>query len=89
MGDWMLLGLLTRAIGLLILLSLGPLLVGMAVGVAVGVLQAATSVQEATLTFLPKLMAVLVLMALLGPLMARVLVAFTTALYGMIPQVAH
>jgi len=88
-GDWALLGLFQRAILLLALLASGPLLLSLVVGVAIGVLQAATSVQEATLSFLPKLLAVLALMALAGPLMARILVAFTSAMYGLIPAVAR
>jgi flagellar biosynthetic protein FliQ len=85
----MLLGLFQKAILLLALLSAGPLVVSLVVGVAIGVLQAATSIQESTLSFLPKLLAVLGVMALLGPVMARLLVAFTAALYAMIPQVAR
>ena len=88
-SDWMLIGLFVKAIGILVLLSSGPLLVALGVGVSIGVLQAATSIQEATLTFLPKFLAVLSLMVVLGPIMARLLVAFTTSLYAMIPQVAH
>jgi flagellar biosynthetic protein FliQ len=89
MGEWALLGLFQRAILLLVVLSAGPLLVALVVGVIIGVVQAATSIQEATLSFLPKLLAVLGVMALLGPVMARLLVAFTASLYALIPQVAR
>ena len=89
MGDWVLLGFVQKAILLLVLLAGGPLLLSLVVGVTVGVFQAATSVQEATLSFLPKLLAVLTLMALLGPVMARLLVAFAASLYALIPQVAQ
>jgi len=85
MGDWVLLTLFQKAMLLLAVMASAPLIVA----VAVGVLQAATSIQEATLSFLPKLLAVLAVMALLGPLMARLLVAFTHSLYTLIPQMAR
>ena len=89
MGDWVLLTLFQKAMLLLAVMASAPLIVAMTVGVAVGVLQAATSIQEATLSFLPKMLAVLAVMALLGPLMARLLVAFTHSLYTLIPQMAR
>lgn len=89
MAEWALLTLFQKAMLLLAVMASVPLLVSMAVGVAIGVLQAATGIQEATLSFLPKLLAVLTAMALLGPVMARLLVAFTSSVYHMIPQVAQ
>lgn len=53
-----------------ILLTAGPILgVALAVGLAVGILQAATSINEATLSFVPKLAIVLVTMALMSTFM--------------------
>jgi flagellar biosynthetic protein FliQ len=88
-GDWALLTLFQKAMVLLAVMATVPLVVAMVVGVAIGVLQAATSVQEATLSFLPKFLAVMTVMALLGPLMARLLVAFTSSLFNLIPQIAR
>lgn len=57
-----------------ILLTAGPVLgIALAVGLMVGVLQAATSINEATLSFVPKLAIVLIAMALLSGFMLRVM----------------
>lgn len=72
---------------LLIMISLaGPvLLVAMAVGLIVSILQATTSIQEQTLTFVPKIVAILVVLILLGGWMTSRLVQFTVALFEKLP----
>ena len=61
----------------------GPLLLAaMAVGLLVSILQTITSVQEQTLTFVPKIAAVGIFFALLMPWFIRTLMGFTTALLG-------
>jgi len=57
----------------------------LAVALVVGLLQAATSISEATLSFVPKLVMTLVTLALLGAMMMRVLSDFTIELYDRIP----
>ncbi len=54
-------------------------------GLIVGLLQAATSVSEASLSFAPKLVTVLISLALFGALMMRILSDFTLELYDRIP----
>ena len=61
-------GLLRDALLVTALITLPLLLVGTAVGATVAILQAATQVQEQTLTMLPKLLAVVTLLALFGRL---------------------
>lgn len=57
-----------------ILMTAGPILgIALAVGLLVGVLQAATSINESTLSFVPKLAIVLISMALLSGFMLRVM----------------
>ena len=51
----------------------------------VGLLQAATSISESTLSFVPKLVVALACVALFGALMARLLIDFTLELYDRIP----
>ena len=51
----------------------------------VGLLQAATSISEATLSFVPKLVTVLVMLALFGAVMMRTLADFTVDLFGRVP----
>ncbi len=59
-----------------------PVLVAaLAVGLVVSLLQAVTQVQETTLSFLPKLLAVAAVLVLLGPWMLRQLIDFTTAIW--------
>jgi flagellar biosynthetic protein FliQ len=57
------------------------LLVGLFVGVSISVLQAATQIQEQTLTFIPKMFAVVVVLFALMPWFLMVLVEFTEELF--------
>ncbi len=74
--------------GLLTCLYLGgPLLVtALVVGTAVSVLQAVTQVQEMTLVFVPKMLAVFLVLALAGGWMLQMAVAFGTQMFLAIPQ---
>ncbi|NLW60517.1 MAG: flagellar biosynthesis protein FliQ [Firmicutes bacterium] len=70
-----------------VLMVAGPMLgVGMIVGLLVSIFQATTQIQEQTLTFIPKLLAVFFTLVLLGPWMLRVLVDFTTELFSYLSQ---
>lgn len=70
-----------------VLLIAGPLLTGsILVGLAVSIFQATTQIQEQTLTFVPKLIVILVLVVITGPWMLNVLVDFTIKLYEVIPK---
>jgi flagellar biosynthetic protein FliQ len=63
----------------------GPLMViGMVVGCAVALLQALTTIQEMTLTFVPKIVAMFFAVVLLLPFMMASLVDFSQELYGRI-----
>ncbi len=67
---------------LVVLKLAGPLLgVGLLVGVLVSLLQAITQVHEATLAFIPKLLALGVAMALLAPFMIATLTTFAHVLF--------
>ena len=56
----------------------GPIiLVSMGVGLVISVIQAATQINEATLTFVPKLLVVALILMLLGPAMVSQLTDFT------------
>ena len=67
---------------LLVMLKLGgpPLLVVLVVGLVISLLQAVTQIQEATLAFVPKLLVVGGLLALLGPFMVGTLSDYTRVL---------
>ena len=65
-----------------ILLVAGPiLLLALAVGLLVSIFQATTQIQEKTLAFIPKIIAVLVGIVVFGPWMLSKIVEFTTDLY--------
>lgn len=69
-----------------ILFVSGPvLLVSMLVGLAISLFQAVTQIQEFTLTFVPKIIAVFVSLFILFPWIARVLMTFTTKIIENIP----
>jgi flagellar biosynthetic protein FliQ len=61
------------------------LLTALATGVFIGVLQAATQINEMTLSFIPKLMALVISLLIAGPWMLKVLIAYTRNLFDSIP----
>ena len=66
-----------------ILLTAGPVLaVALLVGLTVSILQATTQVQEQTLTFVPKIVAVFFTIMLTGPYMLNKLSDFTVRMFG-------
>ncbi len=68
---------------MLILVLLIPALV---VGLLVSVFQAATQINEATLSFVPKLIVMMLVLVMAGPWMLRILVTYTHNLIESIPQ---
>jgi flagellar biosynthetic protein FliQ len=60
-------------------------LVALVVGLAVGMLQAATQIHEATLSFIPKLLLMVLTLFIAGPWMLRMLIDFTRGIYNSIP----
>jgi len=70
------------------LIVAGPiLLVGMAVGLIVAIFQATTSIQEQTLTFVPKMAAILLALVFFGRILLDSLVNYTERLFSMISQI--
>jgi len=61
------------------------LLVSLVVGLAIGMLQAATQIHEATLSFIPKLLVLVLTLFAAGPWMIRMLMDFTREIYASIP----
>jgi flagellar biosynthetic protein FliQ len=79
---------ITREALLLVLLLSGiPIILSMFVGVMVSVFQAATQIQEQTLTFVPKLIIVFGSILLLGYWMLGQMIRFTSALFELLPQI--
>jgi flagellar biosynthetic protein FliQ len=72
---------------MLTLFLAGPILVvGLVVGVVISVFQAATQVNELTLAYVPKILAVFATVALLGPWMIGMIVGYTTGLLARLPE---
>jgi len=72
---------------LVLLVSAPPLLASLLVGFLVGVLQAATQIQDQTLMFVPKLITVVVVLLAMGPLLGGQIVRFMHAVLVAIPSV--
>lgn len=66
---------------MILLLSAPMLLIGLAVGLIVSVFQATTQIQEATLAFVPKIVAVLLSLVIFGPWIISTIVNFTKNLF--------
>lgn len=78
-----------RALQLIVLLSAPVLVAGMLTGLAVSLFQAVTSIQEATLTFVPKLLAVFVALVVCMPWMMELAIRFAVDLFGNLGQFAR
>ena len=73
-----------------VLMSAAPLLLSaLVVGLVVAILQATTSIQEQTLTFVPKVITILLMLALLGGWMFNSLAEYTVALFRQIPNMVR
>jgi len=71
-----------KAIETTLLLSAPLLLAGLVVGLMVSIFQAATQINEQTMTFVPKLVVVLLTLLLFAPWMIRVMLAYTTEVFA-------
>ena len=65
------------------------LMVSLTIGVAISLFQAVTSVQEMTLSFVPKLAGIAVVIVVSGAWMLQQLVAYATGLFAMIPHLVN
>ncbi len=78
--------LVVGAVELALEVGLPLLLIGLAVGLVISVFQAVTQIQEQTLTFIPKILATIVVMVVGGPWMLDQLLSYTRDLWLSIPQ---
>jgi flagellar biosynthetic protein FliQ len=73
-----------------VLMLASPMLISaLVVGLVVAIIQATTSIQEQTLTFVPKLVVILLVLAFLGGWMFTTLGEYTTQLFRQIPSMAN
>lgn len=76
-----------QALQMMLLISAPLLVVALLVGLVVSILQAATQVNEATLSFIPKLLAMLAVLVIAGPWIIATMVDYIRRLYESIPHV--
>jgi flagellar biosynthetic protein FliQ len=76
--------LLYAGIWTIIVASGPPVVAAMIVGVAIALFQALTQVQEVTLTFIPKIIVILIVTAVTAPFIGGTFFAFATETYGRI-----
>lgn len=79
-------GVARQALQVTLLVSLPILGIGLVVGVVVSLVQAATQIQEMTLTFVPKIVAIFVGLLLLLPWIMNHLMSFTLEIFTNIPN---
>lgn len=75
----------SRALEMALALAAPLLLAALVTGIVVGAFQAATSINEMTLSFIPKLIAIALTLAIAGPWMLKMLVGYTRELILSIP----
>jgi flagellar biosynthetic protein FliQ len=88
-GDDLLYDTAARAVWVLVLASLPALVPALIIGLMVGLLQAATSIQEATLSFVSKLVGVFLALVLFGGITGGLLVDFFREAAAAIPLLAR
>jgi flagellar biosynthetic protein FliQ len=80
--------LLQNALWLIILLSAPMLLVNLMVGVSISIFQAVTQIQEASLSFVPKLLASFLILILAGPWMTQMVLDYSNRIFDTLIEVA-
>ncbi len=75
-----------KALWMALLLAAPMLLLGLLAGLIVSIFQAVTQIQEMTLTFIPKILAVVLSLFIFLPWMLNQMVRYTTEIFGRIPQ---
>lgn len=76
-----------QAVEVLLLISAPLFIAALATGLIISIFQAATQINESTLSFVPKLITVFLTLVLAGPWMITVMTDFMRRLYGSIPSI--
>ncbi|WP_094607597.1 Flagellar biosynthetic protein FliQ [Sporomusa silvacetica DSM 10669] len=77
------------ALAMVMLVSAPMLILGLVVGVAVSIFQATTQIQEQSLAFIPKIIAVFVAVLVFGPWMLSILITYTRDLFLSLPTMVR
>jgi len=86
MSEDQVISLCVSAMELAMKIALPMLLVGLVVGLLVSIFQAVTQIQEQTLSFIPKIAGLAIVLVVAGPWMLGQLLSWTEELYGQIPK---
>jgi flagellar biosynthetic protein FliQ len=89
MNDAAVIALAQDALTTTLMLAAPILVVSLAIGMLVSVFQAMTQINEVTLTFVPKILGVFAVAALMGPWMIGTIVNYTVRLFATLPNLAH
>lgn len=87
MGEADVMGILMRALTLMLEMSAPMLLIAVAVGVLVSIFQAVTQINDSTLTLVPKIVSVFAALAFFGPWMFHLIMQFTIDMLTHVPGV--
>jgi len=79
----------SRALEITLMLAAPLLIVALVTGLIVGAFQAATQINEQTLSFIPKLLAMALAVVVAGPWMLKVLIGYTRELFESIPSLIN
>ncbi len=79
-------GLMAETVKVALLVSAPVLIVGLVVGIVISLLQAVTQIQEMTLVFVPKIVAVMIVLVAALPWMINIMVTYTHNLIANIPM---
>ena len=89
MNEQMVVYLFREAFYTMILVSSPMLVLSLIIGLIIAIFQAATSIQEVTLTFVPKIIIVAVVAVLTLPWMMEIMIGFTLTIFNQIPAMGH
>ena len=89
MGEQLIIELGRSAITVALLVAAPVLVVTTLVGLGISIFQAVTQINEMTLTFVPKILAVVVVLGMLGPWAGNTLLTYTVRLLTELPALAH
>ena len=87
MSEQMIMGIITKALSTALMVAGPILIIALVIGLLVSVFQAATQIQEQTLTFVPKLIAIATILIVGGSWMLNELVVFTNEIMNIIANV--
>lgn len=89
MNENFVLGIIKDALTSIIMASGPVLIISLVIGLIISIFQATTQIQEQTLTFVPKIIAVFVSIIIFGSWMLHILVNFTQEIFNSIPNLLH